>query len=322
MRSLPTSPFRKLGIVAAVAMLSLTAGKSAVGQTLTKVSIVAIPIDVSSTAYYALAMGFFKQHGLDATITSAQNGSAAAAAIAAGHITFGSGGTTDIAEAYEHGLSFVMVAPSAAYSTKVQTHGELVRADSPIKSVKDLPGKTVAVAGLKTLGAVALHAWMDQNGVDYNKVQFVEMPFGTMQAALEGGRISCADEEAPFFDQDVAAGDRSIGSSFSAIAPEWIEGAYFTTSSYAKSHPEVIKEFGDAIAEASAWATTHGPQAWSILDRYANAHTPPNTPHAVFPERLSGRLIQPVINASAKYGLLKYAFPAKDLFAPGIIVTD
>jgi hypothetical protein len=37
-----------------------------------------------------------------------------------------------------------------------------------------------------------------------------------------------------------------------------------------------------------------------------------------YPERLRASELQPLIDASAKYGLLKASFPAKDIIAPGV----
>jgi hypothetical protein len=39
-------------------------------------------------------------------------------------------------------------------------------------------------------------------------------------------------------------------------------------------------------------------------------------PRVVYGERLEAPLVQPFINAAAKYGALTTAFPAAELFAP------
>lgn len=318
MKLLPITFARALCLASGLVSLGTMTGAPAIAQTLTKVSMISIPIDVSGTAYYAVDMGFFKQHGLDVDIQSMQNGAAAVEAIASGKIDFGSGGTTSIALARERGIPLVMVAPSAAYSVAIRSHALVVAPDSSIKTPKDLVGKTLGSAGLKTIGDVALHAWLEKNGVDYNSVKMYELPFASMQAALMAGRIDAADLEVPYLTADLAAGDRIIGNVFDAIGSTWIEGAYFTTTAYAAAHPDVIKKFADAIAEASDWANKNPAEAWKVLDKYTNSTTPPGTKHVLYPERLTASAIQPVIDVSAKYGLLKASFPAKDLFAPGI----
>ena len=55
-----------------------------------------------------------------------------------------------------------------------------------------------------------------------------------------------------------------------------------------------------------------------MLEAYAKTTISPNQQRMFYPERLRAADIQPLIDASAKYGVLKAAFPAKDMFAPGI----
>jgi hypothetical protein len=37
-----------------------------------------------------------------------------------------------------------------------------------------------------------------------------------------------------------------------------------------------------------------------------------------YPPRVTAALIQPLLDASAKYGLLKATYPAADIIAPGV----
>jgi hypothetical protein len=55
-----------------------------------------------------------------------------------------------------------------------------------------------------------------------------------------------------------------------------------------------------------------------LLADYAKTPANPNVQRMYYPERLRASELQPLIDASAKYGLLKAAFPAKDIIAPGV----
>ena len=310
-------PSRARFLATGVALGTMRAS-AASAQSLTHISVIAVPIDISAAPFYALDEGIFKKHGLDAEVSQLGNGAQVLAALVAGKVDFGAGGTASVALAHERGLPIVMVAPSGAYSSAIRSHGLVVPADSPIRNPKDLNGKTIATAGLKTLGDVALHAWFAKTGVDAASVKLIEMPYGTMLASLSGGRVDAADLEVPYLDLALSQGARFMANVFDAIAPEWIEGAFFCTLDYAKAHPDVVKRFGDAIAEAGVWAKNNPAEAWKVLDKYTKTTTPPGRPHVVFPERLRAADIQPAIDAMAKYGLLQKAFPAKELFAPGV----
>jgi NitT/TauT family transport system substrate-binding protein len=310
---------RRAFIAAGAATALAGMGQSAVlGQTETKIRVIGVPIDVSAEPYYAKEQGFFKRVGLDAEISTLGNGAQIIAALVGGKVDFGAGGTTSIALAHERGLPIAAVAPAGSYSATLRSHGLVVAADSPIREPKDFLNKTIATAGLKTLGDVALHAWFDKNGLDVAGLKLIEMPYGTMASALAAGRIDGADLEEPYLSAALASGARFVANVFDAIAPQWVEGAYFCTTSYAKTHPDIVRKFADAIAMAATWANRNPVDAWKVLDKYANTTTQTTRQHVLYTERLHVADLQPLIDASAKYGLLQKSFPASDLFAPGI----
>lgn len=294
-------------------------GLPALAQALTPIRVVGVPIDVSAEPFYAQDQGFFKKVGLVAEITTMGNGAQIIAALAGGSLDFGAGGTTSIALAREHGIPVVVVAPAGAYSSKVRTHGLLVRADGPIHTPRDLPGKTFAGSALKTIADVAFRAWLAKYGVDYNTLKHVEMPYAEQYAALASGRVDAIDLEDPFLSQALAQPNvRFLGGVFDGIAPEWVEGAYFCMEDYAKANPDTVKKFAEAIALAAAWANKNGAAAWKVLDAVNKTVTPPDRPHAYYPERLRVADFQPLLDASAKYGVLQKTFPAREMFAPGL----
>lgn len=303
---------------ATVGALGATMPRAAQAQPATQIRIVGVPIDVSAPPYYALEEGFFKKVGLDAQISSLGNGAQIIAALVGGQMDFGAGGTSSVALAHEQGIPLAVVAPSGAYSVSIHSHGLVVAPGSTIRAPRDITGKTIATAGLKTIADVALHAWFSKNGVDAASVKLVEIPYGAMMPALLAGRVDAVDLEEPYLAAALAQGGRFFANVFDAIAPEWVEGAFFCTEDYAKAHPDVVRKFADAIAMAANWGNHHPVEAWNVLNKYAKSATPTSMPHCLYPERLRASDFQPVIDASAKYGLLKASFPAKDLFAPGL----
>jgi len=300
--------------------LTLLRNRPASAQSLPAITILNIPVDTAGTAYYAVDKGFFTRAGLNASISSLTNGAQIVTALVASQADFGVSPTTSVVQARERGIRLDMVAPAGLYTTTVPSHGVLVRADSPARTLRDLVGKTVAVIGLQNIGAVALNATLERDGIAVSSVNIVEMPAGTMLVALEAGKIDAANLDEPFLGQALAKGMRNVVDTYRTIAPRWLQGAYVCTESYAKANPDLVRRFADAIAQAAAWANqkSNAAEAWKILDKYTNTTTPPERPHIVYAERLISADVQPLIDVSAKYGLLKSAVPAKDLFAPGI----
>ena len=163
-----------LAAAAAGAQCALISGAGA--QTLTKIRVAVVPIDLDGAPLYALAQGFFRKRNLDVELVMMTNGPATAAAVIGGSLELGTAAVITIANARERGIPFVMVAPGAAYSSKQATGSLIALQASPLRSAKDLVGKTVAVL-MRALGPKGKDAgW--SNAIDVPVVPPLEKPTG------------------------------------------------------------------------------------------------------------------------------------------------
>lgn len=306
--------FARVAVAVALCVIVTTPGGRAQAPAPLRVS--ALPTDVGGQAYYAADQGFFKDAGLAVELETLSNGPAVAAAIAAGTLDVGSSNALSLAVAHERGLAFVMIAAAGAYSGKSPTAGFVVLRSSPLRSAKDFLGKTVAVATLGSLGQIALAAWLDRNGVDIKLLKIIEMPYSAMDAALTAGRVDGTVMEDPILDKVLANDGRLFAPVYDAIARDFIEGGFFVTADFAKAHPDVIRKFRTAIARTARWANANHAATAKILEKYSGVPVSDLQHRMTYPSRLDAAQMQPLINAAAKYGLLKAAFPAGDLFAP------
>jgi NitT/TauT family transport system substrate-binding protein len=301
----------------AVALL-IVIGSGANAQAPLKLRVAGIPIDVGALSYYADQEGFFKKHGLDVDVITGQNGAAVAAAVAGGSLDIGDGNTTSVALAHQGGIPFVFIAPSGAYTSKAPTSALLVLKTSPIKSAKDLAGKVIRIAGLKSLGEVAARAWLEKNGVPSDSAKYLELTYSQMGPGLESGRIDAALAEEPAVATLLDSNARVLARPYDILAPEFLEGGYFATSDFVRAHPDVIKQFADAMAETAIWANAHHAETAAILNQVSKTTLSPNVVRISYPPRVTPALIQPLLDASAKYGLLKSTYPASEIIAPGV----
>lgn len=143
-----------------------------------------------------------------------------------------------------------------------------VKGDSPIKSAKDLEGKKVAVNTLKNTMELGVRASVTKSGGDPDKVNFVEMNFDQMPAALDGGQIDAAMVVEPALATIKGQGGREIASSMVDIAPDLTISLYFTSTQYAQKNPEVVKKFQEATAESLAYADSHPDEVREIVTTY------------------------------------------------------
>jgi NitT/TauT family transport system substrate-binding protein len=307
---------RSFAVALIIAAFVFTSGDGTNAQGLTQIRIISVPIDVAAEPYYAVEQGFFKKAGLDAEISSLANGPAIIAALVAGSADFGTGGTVSIATAHEKGIPLVVVAPAGFYSSKTPSEQLVVAKTSTIAQPKDLNGKTIAVSGLKTIAEAGLHAWADKNGVNFSSLKLIEMPNGAMDAALAAGRVDAADLSEPALSTALAADARPFASVFSAIAPEWMEGAFFCTADYAKAHPDIVRKFSEVMAQSAAWANAHRDDTAKILAKYTKSPPLPGTGRVSYKSRLELSDLQLLIDVGVKYGLLTKTFPASELLEP------
>jgi NitT/TauT family transport system substrate-binding protein len=249
------------------------------------IHVVASPFDGAAEPFYATDLGFFRKAGLDAEITTTNSGPATMAAVASGTLEFGAANLASLAIAHERGLPLVMIAASGTYDASATQ-------------------KTAALL-------VANHSAS-------TAVNFIELPFSQMDAALAAGRIDAAITEEPALSSALAQNSRVLGYAYDAIAKRFVIGAWFVTKDYASAHPEIVRRFTDAIATTAQWANRHHPDSAKILEKYSKIAVPPDMARTIYAEHLRAAEVQPLIDAAAKYGVLKNAFPASDMIAPGI----
>jgi NitT/TauT family transport system substrate-binding protein len=287
---------------------------SARSQVLTTLKVATIPIDVGAEVFYAQDQGFFKKVGIDAQIQSISNGPAITAAVASGAIDIGFSNLVSLAEAYKRGVPITLIAPAGEYSTNAPTSVCVVAANSPIKSAKDLEGKTFATNGLKNIAEFGPRAWMDENGGDSSEVKFIEMPFPTMAGALARGEVAAALLAEPTV-SEFKSSTKLLSKCFDGIARSFLISAYFTTASWAGAHPDLVGRFQQALRETAAWANKSHDQTAEILAKEAkmSPDVVRTMNRSVYPERLDPAQIQPVIDVTAKYGGLSASFPASEM---------
>jgi NitT/TauT family transport system substrate-binding protein len=300
-----------------LALLCAGAPLTVAADDLPTIRIGTTPIDAGAEPYYAQAMGFFKAAGINVEIQAMANGSVLASAVAGGAIDIGQSNVVSISSAHERGIPFVIVAPASLYTSKQPQSALMVAAGSPIRSAKDLNGKTIAVNGLKTISQLGPEAWIDQNGGTLSTVKFIELPFSAMTDALNAGRVDAALISEPELTDSRAHGVRLLDNVYDAIGSDFLIGSWFTTSAWAKAHPDLVRKYVAVMAQTARWANTHHAESAKILQAETQTTVTPTTMRVIFGETLNLDQIQRLIDACAKYGVIKERFPASDIIASG-----
>jgi NitT/TauT family transport system substrate-binding protein len=301
-------------LVAATSSVALPRLAVRAQTTLTKLRTLALPVDPCGALYYAKDLGYFEAAGLDVDISTPADYGAVISALVSGSADIVYGVILQIEQAYQKGLPVTIIAPAAMNLAQRPTNFLLVAKDSPIKSARDLNGKTIGSSPLKSVGTYAVEAWMNLHGADATTIKWADIPFPLCGEAIARGRIDAAFVIEPYA-TFARAETRLLGRPYEAISPYFLGAAYITTPSWAAAHPEVVRKFASAIHDASVWANKNTAKSALLVEKFSKVDlaTINTMTRAVYSEVLTPEIVQPTIEFGAKYKLLDAAFPAKDL---------
>lgn len=216
----------------------------------------------------AEALGYFKGTGITLkNVGYAQGGPASLFALASGDVEIGGAATAAVLNSIAGGNDFV-----AAYASNGINKGTesifYTLEGSPIKSIKDLAGKTIAV---NTLGAhldYTVREALHSAGLPENAAKLVIVPgpqleqvlrskqvdiaaFGYWQKTFEGAALKNGPLQKIFGDTDVLG---EIAGGFTVLRRDWI-----------KEHPQAAKDFVEKSQAALEYARLHPEETKALL---------------------------------------------------------
>jgi len=308
-------------------MLAATASALAVAtrplraQTLTKVRLVGVHTDDLTPVYWGLQNGMYQKAGLDIEMVPANGGTAATTAVIAGSYELGKGSNIAALIAHLRGLPLTIIANGVMWDANNPVSVQVVAADAPYQSAKDLNGKIAAVTGLNDIVQLTLSAWIDKNGGDSTTMKWIELPQAAMAPALEAHRFDLCQLNEPFYTAAAQTGRvRRLNPGFSmgAIADHYVVAIYFAHQEFATKNPQLVRNFARVTYEAAAYTNAHHDETVQMMadvtklpiEVYRKISRPPGATTG------DPALLQPVIDIAAKYGNIPRAFAAKDAYFP------
>jgi NitT/TauT family transport system substrate-binding protein len=223
-------------------------------EELMPLNIADIKIAAQTDAYAAEKLGFFEKHGLDVEFTYAASGQDILTAVESGQQDVGLAipGLALMANATA-GFDYVgLLQDQVAHEEGPDTGGLIVSADSDIKGLKDLEGRSVAVVATGANQVyVSVVKVLTDAGVDVSKVNFQQIPFPQMGAVLAQGQVDAVANVDPFTTGLLSSGDGRLLSWYYVDAlPGMPLGTYWATQEWADSHSEEVAAFQAAMRES------------------------------------------------------------------------
>lgn len=202
-------------------------------------------------AYVAQDHGFFTQHGLDVTLTTAGNSATIPAALVGGSSQIAGIQAVLVVQAAAAGLDVAAIAGTEAYPAPYH-QGILARVGSGITSLKQMAGKRMGVPGIgATMDILARQMFIDAGDTNMHIVR-VEVPFARMVDALRAGDVDAVLAVDPTYTRITAAKVGVPVASWQGLIPKGtFLSLYASTKSWAAKNPATLADFRAAIDEAT-----------------------------------------------------------------------
>jgi NitT/TauT family transport system substrate-binding protein len=297
----------------------------AASQQTTPLRVAFTPGHSTLAVHAALVNGYFKQNGLDVTLTEGLDLPTYIAALDKQFdisMTVGSIFLNAVAQGVP-----VKAVSGVQLTVSDPPSNPLLTKDPAINSVKDLVGKTVGVPALTGASVLSLQYLMQKNGVDANSVKLIQVNFPDQADQLNAGRIDAALSAPPFYVPLLNGGFRNVVDTTSEATKEAtgnpkavsVNAFFVASDTFVSQHPDQYKAFRKSIQQGIDWMNNNQPDSRAMLAQWLQL-TPEiaqSSPQPVDASEITADQIQPWITIMQSTGALKGTVPdATTLVAP------
>ncbi len=273
----------------------------------------------NAALFVAMEKGFFKAEGLELETVPMAGGAVIVQGVTSGDLQFGWTNVISLYQARVEGFDFKLIAGGATnVRGSNETHAILVGKDSPIKSAKDLTGKTVAVNTLNNIVHLMAMAWVDKNGGNSSKIKFVEIPFPQMAPALVAGKVDAISVQEPFAAAAARQPEiRVLANPWGDVVSKFLIASWFASEKWVQKNRGVAQAFVRAINRGIDAIHADPEGARSAMIKWAGL-----SPDMVgkiglplFEKNLSARDLQATIDLTVKYKLISRPLKAQEVIS-------
>jgi NitT/TauT family transport system substrate-binding protein len=206
----------------------------------------------------------------------------------------------------------------------------VVAKNSPIRSLRDLKGKKVALPSFFSNQNFVIHKLMEDYGMKPDDISFVILPPPDMPTSLAAGAIDAYFVGEPFCAKAELDGTGRILYLSRDIWPNFISCALVVHEDLIKSNPDVVKDLVQGIAESGLWAETHRAEAAKVAAPYFHQNEKVlNYVLTAYPERVKYTSLTPtdedlqrIEDMGLKLGFLKKKVPMDELINRNFIPRE
>jgi ABC-type nitrate/sulfonate/bicarbonate transport system substrate-binding protein len=263
--------------------------------------------------------GLDKKYGLELISTEFPGGDPVIAAIAAGKLDMGIGGSISVLTAAENGMIPGKIVPVAAINLVDAEHPFIgVVVSHSINGWKDLEGKQIAINAVNSPNMAAIKGRLQIEGVKDYKLPILS--FANMGLAVADGTVDAATLVEPYLTQSLLRNDGKF--------LDWIVGGppfekmqmtmlYFNGDIY-RNNPQEVKAFLRAYVDALDWIAANKDESRAIIGKMMNLSNEVTQKMRLMNFSLDGRnnpqLLESMQPVMINVGMLKAPIPANRLY--------
>ena len=240
------------------------------GEDLTPITVGVLPIVDTAAIYLGVDQGFDEEEGLDVELEVASGGAAVVPGVTSGSYQFGFSNAVSVMVARDKGLPLKVVSAAVGSTGDPDADmGAIMQGpDGTYEDAGDLEGARVAVNNVASIGTVLVGHVVEKNGGDPSTIEFVELGFPDMPAALERGEVDAAWIFEPFITIASGTGSEVLTHLLVETDPELMLSVYFADEGYLAENPEVHEKFVDATKRSLDFADENPDEVREILSTY------------------------------------------------------
>jgi NitT/TauT family transport system substrate-binding protein len=241
------------------------------------VTVGALPVIDNVSAYIAADEGIFRKDGLNVTIRQVLQSTLAIPEMQKGSIDIVGGGNyvTFIKASAADPASPPFRVLSEAATCASGSFDVLALPSSGIQAPANLQHKTIAVNLTNNIQTLMINSVLESDDVNPATVRYVVVPFPKMAAALESHKVDAISAVEPFATTaEQKAGAVPILDQCSGPDSNLPLSGYFSTTIWARQHPDAVRRFQMAMAQAQAIADTDRGLVEKTLLKYITGLTP------------------------------------------------
>ena len=299
-------------VLAAAGCGSSTAPAGSSGAEKPDITVGVVPAVSNAGLWIAYQRGFFSAQGLHVKLVSITSSGDVLALLLHGNVDILAGNyVSEIqAEANNPGVIRLRILAEGALTTP-RSREIMVPAGSPIKTLAQLRGKTIAVNALKNAASLLVESALATHGIPPSSVHLVQIGFPDEAAALNAHRVDAAWMVEPFVSQGRAKyGLRELYDTNLGATSAFPIAGYVSTQKFEQKDPKTAAAFVRAVERGQQVADTSKAAVEAAMVKFLGispAIAAVMVPD-MFPLGVSRVRIQRAANLMYQFGQLKHPF--------------